>query len=444
MIQRSDGGLDVPVAPVRPPTNSRLTRFALVAGVAVAGALIGLAVLPSDRRPAPPASPAGAATPATTAAAATAASTSRRREAFLAIPNLTLAGAPTSVFVRRIGDDAVLFAWTAGDEALRQLRTFPGAFSGIDHNPNFISIAPDGRSLLLVEAIAGKGRDNARLVTAEGGIAWEDNGVSGIGAVWSANSRVVTVASVDGFSIVTIDALGKGARRDVTIDVGAALVAPVGYSEDGRWIYGASFDVVHRSLQLAVRVALDGGRVQRISGVDSSGPDRLDARASGILESATGRTVSFGANASIPGGPPTIEVGSRTGRSPIESRAASLSAPCGPPTGASSSSTPTASVPSRMRLRVVAADGTIEATPLDTGPVAGGGLIGAADGFVSLAFTTDRPDKALQLVVVRLDDGASSALVVPLDDEILEVENPALTIVDAATESGRAGDILMG
>jgi hypothetical protein len=420
MTERSDGGLDVPVAPVRPPTNSRLSRFGLVAGVIIGGALIGLAVLPSERRPAPLGSPAGAATPATTAAAASAAPTSRRREAFLAIPNLTLAGAPTSVFARRIGDDAVLFAWTAGDEALRPLRTFPGAFSGIDHDPPFILIAPDGRSLLLVEAFAGKGRDNARLVTAEGGIAWEDNGVTGIGAVWSADSRVVTVASVDGFSIITIDALGKGARRDVTIDVGAAPVAPVGYSEDGRWIYGASFDVVHRSLQPAVRVALDDGRVERISDVDSTGPDRLDARAGGILDAATGRTVSYGANAAIPGGPPTIEVkepdGTLAYRVTGGVTLGTLWTADGRLVVFDADGVP---FPSRMRLRVVAADGTIEATPLDTGPVAGGGLIGAADGFVSLAFTTDRPDKALQLVVVRLDDGASSALVVPLDDEIL-------------------------
>lgn len=421
MTERSDDGLDVPVAPVRPPTNSRLTRFVLVVGVAVGGALIGLAVLPSDHRPAPPGSPAGAPTPAATAGAATAASTSRRREGFLALPNLTLAGAPTSVFVRRIGDDADLFAWTAGDDALRPVRTFPGAFSGIEDNPQLISIAPDGHSLLLVEAIGVEGRDNARLVTAARGIAWEGNRVTGIGgAAWSADSRVVTVASVGGFSIVTIDASGNGAAQNVSIDAGAAPIAPVGYSEDGRWIYGASFDVVHGSLQPAVRVALDGGRVQRISDVDSTGPDRLDARAGGILDATTGRTVSYGANASIPGGPPTIEVkepdGSIAYRVTGGVTLGTLWTADGRLVVFDADGVP---FPSRMRLRVVAADGTTEATPLDTGPVAGGGLIGAADGFVSLAFTTDRPDKALQLVVVRLDDGASSALVVPLDDEIL-------------------------
>jgi hypothetical protein len=391
----------------------------LVAGFVVGGVAIGLSILPSDGRPAPAGSPARASGAA--ASTATAAPISRRREGFLPIPNRTLAGAPTSVFVRRIGDDGDLVAWSPGDGALRSIRRLPGAFTGIEDNPQLISIAPDARSVLLVEAIGVEGRDHARLVTADGGIAWEGDRVTGVGgAAWSADSRVVAVANLDGWWLITIDRSGNAAAQNVSIDAAAAPIAPVGYSENGRWIYGASFDLVHGSLQPAVRVAIDGGRVERISAFGSVGANRLEARASGILDPATGRTVSYGANASIPGGPPTIEVKASDGNVAYRVTGGvtlgTLWTADGRLVVFDADGVP---FPSRMRLRVVATDGTIEATPLDTGPVAGGGLIGAADGFVSLAFTTDRPDKALQLVVVRLDDGASSALVVPLNDEIL-------------------------
>jgi hypothetical protein len=436
----TDGGFDVPVTPVRPTADRRRVRTVLVAGVAVAIVVIGLAAIPRDEAgrlaeaSSPGATAPGSAAPATSATSS-AAPTSRRVEGFVPFPNQPLPGAPTSGLVRRVGDDAEVLAWSPGEDALRSFYRFPGAFGGLGDDPQIATLAPDGRSLLIVavKTISIEGDDRARLVTADGGIAWEGDHVTGLaGTAWSADSSVLAVPGAPGrWWLVSIDRSGKAAARDLSVvaEPGPTAaptsspwvrVVPIGFSENGRWVYGAMVDIGRGSIQPTTRVAIDDGTVEPVADFRSSGSDRLDDRARGILDPATGRTVTFGANASIPGGPPTVEVKEADGAIAFrvegrvtlgtawtdDRRLLVLDADGVPfPTG--------------MRLRLVDEDGNVERTLLETGPVRGGGLIGAADGFVSLAFTTDRPEKAVQIVVIRLADGATSAIVLPSAEGIL-------------------------
>jgi hypothetical protein len=130
--------------------------------------------------------------------------------------------------------------------------------------------------------------------------------------------------------------------------------------------------------------------------------------------------VIFGANASIPGGPPTIEVKEADGTIAFRVEGRVVFGTAWTADGRllvlDADGLP---FPTGLRLRLVGADGVLQGTLLETGPVAGGGMVGAADGFVHLVFTTDRPDKELQVAVVRIADGATSAIVVPSLDGVL-------------------------
>jgi hypothetical protein len=297
-----------------------------------------------------------------------------------------------------------------------------------------VTLAPDARSLLIltVGALLSEGQDRARLVTSDGGVAWVNDAVTGLGgSAWSGDSRVLAVSGAHGrWWLVTIDASGA-TPRNVSIG-GEALstpeptgirtdrLVPIGFSENGRWVYGARIDPYRGSVEPALRVEVADGTVEPISTLDVTGPDRLEQGGRGILDPKSGRTVGYGPNASIPGGPPIVEVKGPDGNVAFRVEGGVVLGTAWTADGRllvlDADGVP---FPSSMRLRVVGTDGVVEATLLDTGPVARGGLIGVTEGFVALAFTTDRPDKALQIVVVRLEDGARSAIVVPSDARIL-------------------------
>ena len=452
MIEPSDGRLDVPLAPVRPAaTDRRRARAVLIAGLVLAGAAIGLAALSRDdeRRLAEAATPgatvASAATASSGASAAASAAasgvlspapTSRRREGFLPLPNQQLAGAATTTLVRRDGEDAEVLAWSPGDPELRPLRRFPGAFGGRGKEPVIATLSPDARSLLIVAIKAGsvEGREHARLVTADRGIAWETDEATGLGGVvWSADSGSLVIPGTPGrWWLVTVDEAGAATGRELSIDAAPAptaapsvgapwvRVVPVGFSEDGRWVYGARVDFGRGLIEATTRVAIDDGTVEPIENFSSTGPERLDERARGILDPRTGRSVMFGANAAIPGGPPTVEVKEADGTIAYRVEGRVVYATAWTDDGRllvlDADGLP---FPTGLRLRLVDADGDVERTLLETGPIAGGGVVGVASGFVHLVFATDRPDKALQIAVMRIADGATSAIVVPSLDGIL-------------------------
>ena len=141
-------------------------------------------------------------------------------------------------------------------------------------------LSPDARSVLIVAIKAGsiEGGEHARLVTADGGIAWENDEVTGWGgAVWSADSSAMVVLGAPGrWWLVTVDRSGAAIGRELSIDAAPAptaapsvgapsvRVVPVGFSEDGRWIYGARVDIGRGLIEATTRVAIDDGTVEPI------------------------------------------------------------------------------------------------------------------------------------------------------------------------------------
>jgi hypothetical protein len=135
------------------------------------------------------------------------------------------------------------------------------------------------------------------------------------------------------------------------------------------------------------------------------------------IDPTTGRTIRWGPNASIPGGPPTIEVseadGSLAYRVQIGVLMGAAWAPNGDLVVLDADGYP---FPNRIRLLIIEPDGTVRPPHLATGPMAFGALLGVRDEFAVLGLGTQQPEAATQLIVVDLSEGTTTGLTLPEDE----------------------------
>jgi hypothetical protein len=192
---------------------------------------------------------------------------------------------------------------------------------------------------------------------------------------------------------------------------------PVAFSADGLTLYGAPVAGRSGSVRPTVRVTIASGAVEAISSATTRGPTRIglgDGR--GGLDPTTGRAIRWGSNASIPGGPPTLEVIETDG-------SLAYRVEVGVVLGANWEASGQLLIlaadgfpfPTQLRLLRVASDGTVGDPVLTTGSVAWGELLGARDGFAVLALATRQPTETTQLVVVNLADTRAAGLTLPPD-----------------------------
>jgi hypothetical protein len=444
--EREDGALDVPITPVAGGASERRrAKVVLSASIAVVGVAIALAVLPPKARApaadtssdvaqsAASASPSGPLASPTTPRPT---SSSSRREALLALANEPLPGAPNPLVLERRGNDAQLVAWNPG-QPLRTVRTFQAAFTS-DADVGVLS--PDATALI-VATIHPDGEDaldNARLVTADGHVSWEGTGLTtSRGITWSSDSRRVALVGQPGtWWVITLDPAWTALAQRVVI-VGEpdgtskpqselfpppsdspVDLTPLGFSVDGAWLYASTAPRNGAPAGPTVRVSIPGGFVDTILGYPKSGAARLsvDDGLRGI-DPTTGRAIRWGVNASIPGGPPTVEVDDADGSLAYRVETGVVLGAAWEPSGdlliLEADGFP---FPTLLRLVAIAPDGTVGSPILSTGPVAFGGLLGVRDGFAVLAFGTRQPTEGTQLVVVNLADGAASGLTLPPDE----------------------------
>jgi hypothetical protein len=427
-------------------TDRRRARIVLAVVFVAVAAAIGLAVA---SRPgsgplsaAASGSPSGAPGPATSAATSASPSVARpsgnvglRTEHLPDIANRPLPGAPTVAFVRRSGDDAEVLTWVPGETALSVRRTVDAAFSGAFADGQLVLLSPDGGSVLVVklETLSGEGGDRARLVTAAGGIAWESDRVTGLGSgVWSADGGTLVLSGSHGswwFLRLAEDGAVTAIEVPVNVDADRApstsvspspsLIAgfyrlrPIAFSADGRWVYGVRVPFIGGVPEPAVRVSTADAVAEPIAAFPVTGPDRIAAgpSANRFIDTGTGRTVAWGPNASIPGGPPAIEV-----REPDGTLAYRLEAgvALGMVWAADSSlvvlDADGLPYPNEIRLVAIAPDGTVGLPLLSTGPLESGALLGVRDGYAVVALSANRPEPETEVVVIRLSDGLAAGI----------------------------------
>jgi len=443
---RDDGRYEAPIERLAGGSaGGRRARVAAIVVAVVVGSAIGLAVLPGPATVPLPVQPLPSSR--VVGPGPSARPTNNRVEALVDLPDRPIAGAPRPVIVERRGDDARLVRWTAG-QGLAEISTIPGAFAGLATDVLYPVRAPSSDRLLVLSGGGGASGDHGRLVDASGAILWEGDGLMALsGAVWSPDGRTVVVAAQNRrWRIVTIRGTAATARlAELPSVAGPASAAPsgqpsqpalvprtvpLGFSADGRWIYGAFISPQLATITSGFRVSSTGVRSEAVTTFGVGRPDGL-APTPGtiggrIIDPSSGRIADWRSNSDFAGGPPTIEVRNADG-------AFAFVLHTGTPLGSAWDvdgglyvlTADTILFPDQTSLVRVGGDGLAGRPIFQTSPVRGAALLGIANGYAAIGLTVGRPTSASQLVLVDLRDPARTAAI-----QLSVEDNSALIAAD--------------
>jgi hypothetical protein len=285
-------------------------------------------------------------------------------------------------------------------------------------------LSPNRSYLVLARVAAGtaEGSDIARLASYSG-IQWERDGVTALGGVaWSPqNDRFVVTERQDRWLLVSRDERWSAREIDLSAVAPTApsrprggdfslanQIVPAGFSRSGSWAIGALLGPPLSTWAPAARVRVADGRVEPLTSFPMGGRDGL-VGPSPIVDPATGRTVGYGPNGNIPGGPPQLEVREADGSYAFGVRTGIviswLWAGDGRIVVLGADGYP---FPSRWTLQIVDRDGRAR-TLLEAPRASGGAMFGIRNGYAGLVLTGADPTRR-QVIVVRLADAAASAI----------------------------------
>jgi hypothetical protein len=190
----------------------------------------------------------------------------------------------------------------------------------------------------------------------------------------------------------------------------------LGFSDDGRWVYGAFISPQLSTITTGFRVSTSENRAELVTTFGVGRPDGLaplpGTIGARIVDPSSGRIADWRANSDFAGGPPTVEVRNPDGGFGF---AVDAGTPLGSAWDADGSlyvlSADSLLFPDRTSLVRVERDGTVGRPIFETGPVAGSSLLGVWNRFAVLGLTVGRPSSASQLVLVDLAEPTRSAAV---------------------------------
>ncbi len=286
----------------------------------------------------------------------------------------------------------------------------PGRFPVVDPAGDRILLLSAGGTGVGSAATAGR----ARLLDRDGRVLWTgDDLAPQSGAAWSSDGRtVVTVGGVRRWNVVTITRRGTATNRVVRLPgevflpsptpIGSMSIPrldprtlPLGFSADGRWVYGG---IVSPELGILIgefRVALDGTKVERVLDLRVGRPDGLVPQpgtlGGRLVDPVSGRIANSRVKADTTGGAPTLEVRNAD---------------------AGFAFTVDGEVPLGSWW---GADGTAGPPIVATGPITSAGFLGVRDGYAAVVISVTRPSADAQIVLVDLADPSRvSALGLPV------------------------------
>jgi hypothetical protein len=196
---------------------------------------------------------------------------------------------------------------------------------------------------------------------------------------------------------------------------------PLGFSADGRWIYGSVVSPQLGMLFAEFRVATGTDRVEPVADLRVGKPDGLVPQpgtlGGRLIDPQSGRIADWRINSDTTSGPPTIEV-----RGPDDGFLFAIedSTPIGSQWGDDGGlyvlTADALLFPDRTTLTRFGPDGTAGRPIIETGPIGGAGLIGVRDGFAGIVNVVNRPASAAQLLLVDVRDAArATAIPLPAD-----------------------------
>ncbi|MEA2518980.1 MAG: hypothetical protein QOF49_1060 [Chloroflexota bacterium] len=319
--------------------------------------------------------------------------------------------------------------------------TFARAIAGWADGYGFPIVAPAEKQVLVLRLANATGdHDMARLVDADGTLAWQSDDVQAIsGAIWSDDGRTLVVAGRShSWHVLSIAPDGSATDHVVSLvldrfvpsppPVGSLSppgveprTLPLGFSADGRWIYGGFVTPELGTFGSPFRVARDGSRIEWSTTLGVGRRDGLvpipDSLGQRLIDPTTGRIANWRINSNTSGGPPTIEIrGPDNGFDFLVDE----QTPVGSAWGAMGElfvlSADSLLFPQRSVVVGYDEDGVAEAPLIEIGPVTGTGLLGYRDGFIGLGITVSRPQLAGQIVLVDVADRSRrTAIDLPTD-----------------------------
>jgi hypothetical protein len=453
---RDEGRYEAPLERLAGASSSaRRARIAVAAVTVVVGSAVGLAIVsgePASLRASPPprgAAVVGSRSPSASGsgrpAPATTRPSSNRSEQLLDVPNRSLDGVPHAVLVERSGLDLQILGWTPG-AGLTTVTTIPAAIAEPD-STNVIAVpAPDSRRIMVLSlGSSDDAGDHGRLLTSSGGVLWEGDGLTAVsGALWSDDGRmVVTSGRPRRWHVVTIDKAGVATDRIVhlpsevylpmPIPIGSLSLSgaeprtlPLGFSADGQWIYGG---VVSPQLGIMIgefRVGTGNGQVETVMDLRVGRPDGLVPQpgtlGGRLVDPLTGRIANWHINSDTSGGPPTVEVrGPDAGFLFAVKDATPIGSAWGDDGGLYVLSADALLFPDRTTLTRFGPDGTGGPPILETGPIAGSGLVSIRSGFAAVVSVVNRPKQAAQLLLVDVHDPARATAIALSPDQVASI-----------------------
>ncbi|HEY3522975.1 MAG TPA: hypothetical protein VGK63_04675 [Candidatus Limnocylindrales bacterium] len=441
------GGLALPVERIeRGDGAGRRGRLvaclvALVAVALVGAGLAGRQLAPVSASPRASTAPSSAAAPVRPSAPA-----SQTTSSLPVVASTPLDHAPTLMLWRRDADDADLLAWDrrAPDDGPAIVGRIPGLLQGIPADADvLLSTSPSGRFSMLSALWPGpEGGDlgAVRVADREGSMVWSTNhrGDDLVAPAWSPRQDQLVIPASGAW--LTASFAPDRAPSQATIPVpsfqrewsagGPHPLVPkiAGFSADGTTVYGAAIDnPFGLGIKPLLAIDLASGQATTISALprglaDESGrggpPDLTLADpstgrvvglpppggsavrilgADGVTSHALiRRPVVLGASWASPGHLAVLSTTSRAAADPFASPGAA-----GEPDSAAT------------KLELFAGSGAAVRTAFATGYAQRGTLIPAPDGYSLALFGSDQ---AVEVVLVRLRDGATAAVTLPASD----------------------------
>jgi hypothetical protein len=169
------------------------------------------------------------------------------------------------------------------------------------------------------------------------------------------------------------------------------------------------------------RVAIGDDRVEAVMDLRVGRPDGLvplpGTLGGRLVDPLTGRIANWRINSDTTSGPPTVEVrGPDAGFLFAVRESTPIGSEWGDGGGLSVLSADALLFPDRAMLTRFDPDGTAGPPIVETGPIAGAGLVGIRDGFAAIVSVVNRPRSAAQLLLVDVHDPArTTAIGLPTD-----------------------------
>jgi hypothetical protein len=424
---RQAPSLDVPIRPIR-PSGGRDVRAWLVtlAALAVVATAAGFAVL---SRPVPPetaVAPRATVGPTRAISPRPSAAGTVRDEELPEIGNVPLPGAPSLVFFRRVDDDAEVRYWLPGELGLRPLWTIPDGFADIAAAPLIGFLSPDKRSMFVrgFDSSTSGQPDRGRLTSLDGAT-WSTNRLGGtFGWAWSADSRSIVVSAGAASWLLVEFGDGTAREREIVIDpqleplrprqpgLDAPRVTPAGFSTDGRWIYGLKSRGDGTFLP-AVRVSVADGSIETVAAFPTDGPEAivLSDDLLGRLDPLTSRSIDPRSLGFLPERPGQFHIHEADGSLAwsLDVNVVLSASWIGDGRLLISEATRYPN-PTGTEVLLVEGDGTRGPSLLGTGPVTGTSVASVFEGYALVGVVVEQPTETVLVCVVRLSDGAVSAI----------------------------------